>query len=384
MTIITIMLVFILYTVIHFTHQNLEQTSVDMMNDIAANPFYLMTPTDHFDVRMPYFSLRLNHQGELLESGGSFLDLSDHTFIDTVVNSTLTASENTGILKDYNLRFMRLSTPTNQFLIFVDISTEISTMKNLTRNCIFIGIISFLAFLGISIFFANWSVKPVDLAWTQQKQFIADASHELKTPLTVILTNAEFLQSGEYKEEQKMQFSDNILTMAKQMRGLVEGLLELSRVDNHSMKASMEHLNFSDLVTNSICVFEPLYYETGLELLSDIESDICVKGNTDYLKQVIDILLDNALKYADANSQIFVNLAQQKNHLVFSVKSVGDSISPEDCRNIFKRFYRVDQSRNDSGSYGLGLSIAQSIVLEHKGKIWVESKNGINTFFVTL
>lgn len=257
-------------------------------------------------------------------------------------------------------------------------------MKNLTRNCIFIGIISFLAFLGISIFFANWSVKPVDLAWTQQKQFIADASHELKTPLTVILTNAEFLQSGEYKEEQKMQFSDNILTMAKQMRGLVEGLLELSRVDNHSMKASMEHLNFSDLVTNSICVFEPLYYETGLELLSDIESDICVKGNTDYLKQVIDILLDNALKYADANSQIFVNLAQQKNHLVFSVKSVGDSISPEDCRNIFKRFYRVDQSRNDSGSYGLGLSIAQSIVLEHKGKIWVESKNGINTFFVTL
>lgn len=380
MTIITIMLVIILSMVVHFTKTGMEKSNIQMMQDIASNPFYLTKITDDFDVRLPYFSLRLDNQGVLLETSGSYYDLSDESLLKELVNASFETSDQIGILKEYNLRFLRVATPTSQFLIFSDISNEISTIENLTRNCILISIFSFFVFLGISIFLANWAVKPVDKAWNQQKQFIADASHELKTPLTVILTNAELLQSDSYDPIEKAHFTDNILSMSRQMRGLVEGLLDLSRIDNGSIKTIMKELNLSLLTEHSLCLFEPSYFENELELFSEIEPDIWVKGSESHLKQVIEILLDNALKYAAPHSPITVKLQKQYLHCTFAISTYGNAISHEDLENIFKRFYRIDQSRSDSGSYGLGLSIAQNIINEHRGKIWAESKNGINIF----
>lgn len=384
MTIVTIMLVIILSMVIHFTKTGMEQSNIQMMQDIASNPLNLMKITDDFDVRLPYFSLRLNGQGELLETSGSYYDLSDEALLKDLVNASFETSDQIGILNEYNLRFMRVVTPTSQFLIFSDISNEITTIESLTRNCILIGIFSFFVFLGISIFLANWAVKPVDKAWKHQKQFIADASHELKTPLTVILTNAELLQDSSYDAQNRSRFSNNILIMANQMRGLVESLLDLSRIDNGSMKNIMNKLNFSALLENSLYFFEPLYFESGLELISDIEPDIWIKGSDLHLKQVAEILLDNALKYAAPHSPITITLHRQHLHCTLSVNTYGTAISNEDLENIFKRFYQIDKSRSASGSYGLGLSIARNIIKEHHGKIWAESKNGINTFFVRL
>ena len=392
MTIISVMLVVIMTLVIHFTGQNLEQTSIQRMEEIATNPVYQINPMESSGSRLPYFTLQINHKGELLDSHSGYYDLSDRNFLETLVDTTSGIQEKTGVLKDYQLRFLRISVPNGQFLVYADISGEISTMENLTRNCIFIGILSFCAFLGISIYLANWAVKPVDKAWDQQKQFIADASHELKTPLTVILTNAELLKCSDYDQDNKARFSDNILVMAKQMRGLVEGLLELSRIDNHSMKTIMEPFNFSELPEISLCLFEPLYYEAGLDCVSEITPNLQVKGSPSHLKQVLDILFDNALKYADHDSRISVRLEKQKKYALLSVTSYGDTIAPEDLKNIFKRFYRADKSRTSSqshdrtssGSYGLGLSIAESIVREHKGKIWAESQDGKNCFYVRL
>lgn len=384
MTIITIMLVFILCMVIHFTKNSIEQTNIQMMQEIAADPLHLSEPGANYSARLPYFTLKLDNNGNLLEANSPYYNLSDRTYVEKLTDVSSSFHESTGILKDYQLRFMDISTPAGHFLIFMDISTEISTINNLTRNCILIGIFSFFAFLGISIFFANWAVKPVDEAWTHQKQFIADASHELKTPLTVILTNAELLKSGDYDNRQNTRFSDSILIMAKQMQGLVEGLLELSRIDNSSMKTMMQTLNFSALTENIIYLFEPVYFENGLELNSEIDSDIHIKGSENHLKQVIEILLDNALKYSVSSSQVHVTLQKQRTYCVFSVKNCGEHITDDDLKNIFKRFYRIDKSRNRAGSYGLGLSIAESILAEHHGKIWAESKGEENTFFVRL
>ncbi|MGN0422629.1 MAG: sensor histidine kinase [Lachnospiraceae bacterium] len=389
MTIITIMLVSILYTVIHFTQANLEQTNTQMLQEIASNPLYLSRPGDPSNIRLPYFTLKTDNNGNILESASSYYNLSDNSFFRELIDTSFSEPEKTGVLKDYNLRYLRVSTPASQFLIFMDISSEISAIENLTRNCIIIGIISFFAFLGISIFFANWAVRPVEKAWTQQKQFIADASHELKTPLTVILTNTELLKSPDYDGKRKASFSDNISIMAKQMQGLVEGLLELSRIDNGSMKTAMQTIDFSALVQNSVYLYEAIYFENELELTSDIENRIQVKGNEDHLKQVLEIFLDNALKYASAPSEVHVTLQRQRLFCILSVRSMGDSISEEDLKKIFQRFYRIDKSRNHSEnyaseSYGLGLSIAKSIVEEHHGKIWAESKNGVNTFYVRL
>ena len=145
------------------------------------------------------------------------------------------------------------------------------------RTCGIIGGVSLLAFLFISVFLARWAVRPVEKAWDQQRQFVADASHELKTPLTVILTNAELLQTPGYGGADRA--AESILTVARQMRGLVESLLELARVDNGAVKTALARLDLSRLVSDALLPFEPLYFERGLELESKIAEDIPVNGS---------------------------------------------------------------------------------------------------------
>lgn len=383
MTIITIMLTLILCMVVQFTKRGMEQADIQMLQEISANPLYLARPADNSEVRLPYLSISLDGQGELSGIHGSYPDLSDDRLFEELIRVSSSTPENTGVLEEYNLRYLRAQTPSGQFLIFIDITTELSTMESLTRNCILIGIFSFLLFLGISIRLANWAVRPVEQAWTQQKQFIADASHELKTPLTVILTNAELLQSPEYNSDRKEQFVLSIQTMGKQMQKLVESLLELSRIDNGSIKTVMRNFNISELTETCLCLFEVSFFENGLTLESKIENGIRVTGSESHLKQVIEILLDNTLKYASPQSQVQVKLEKQRASCLLSVSTQGDAISEDDLKNIFHRFYRIDKSRS-SGSYGLGLSIAQRILEEHHGKIWAESRDGRNVFFVRL
>lgn len=274
----------------------------------------------------------------------------------------------------------------NRIIVFADISSEVATMRNLIRNCCFIGLLSFIVFLVIAMFFASWAVKPVEDAWIQQRQFVSDASHELKTPLSVILTDAEMLKSRDFDEEKKKQFADNILTMSHQMRGLVESLLQLARVDNGAIqKAPEEIIDLSKLVSQEIMTFEVMFFEKGLMLTEDVQSGITIKGAPQYIKQVIEILLDNAQKYSDPNGTVKVSLEKTGAHkCLLSVSDPGDPISEENLKNIFKRFYRIDEARAMNHSYGLGLSIAKNIVKDHKGRIWAESKNGINTFKIEL
>lgn len=273
-----------------------------------------------------------------------------------------------------------------QILVFADISSEIATMRNLYRTCIIIGLGSFVSFLVISIFFARWAVRPVEEAWAQQRQFVSDASHELKTPLTVILTDAEMLKSPRFDEAHKAQFVENILTMSNQMRGLVESLLQLARVDNGAIqKMPLTNIDLSGLVSDELLTFDALFFEKGLTLAEDVADGITVHGSAQHLKQVVEILLDNAQKYAAPHGTVQVTLQKSgAHHCLLSVADPGDAISPEDLKKIFQHFYRIDEARAMNHSYGLGLSIAENIVKNHKGRIWAESAEGINTFRVEL
>ena len=140
----------------------------------------------------------------------------------------------------------------------------------------------------------------------------------------------------------------------------------------------------SELINDAVLSFQLLYEEKRMGLRCAISNDIFVCGSAQHLYQVMDVLLDNALKYAMPNGMVSVNLTQAGRNCLLSVASPGEPISKEDLKNIFKRFYRVDKARAMNGSYGLGLSIAESIVEAHKGRIWAESKNGYNTFFVQI
>lgn len=386
MSIVTIMLCIIMLMIYFFTKKNLEDHSISMMQNIASHPFLLHLPNEmQEDVRLPYFTLQLNVQGDLLATGGGYYDLSDENFLKDLINVTFSASARTGVIEEYNLRFYRMSTSVSQILVYADISTELTTLSNLIRNCILIGIACFLIFLCISFLLANWVVKPVDRAWTQQRQFIADASHELKTPLTVIMTNAELMQNPDYDEKNRTAFASSILVMSKQMRNLVEQMLELARADNIQHNTIFSSVDFSRLVSDSTLPFEPIFFEKGLTLHTEISENIIVNGDSSQLRQVLDILLDNAQKYSRENGNTWVTLQSHgKGHCLLTVADEGEEIPAKDLNNLFKRFYRADKARSRTGSFGLGLSIAETIITRHKGKIWVESKNNINTFYVEL
>lgn len=385
MAVITIMLCFIFGLIIHFTSRAMESQSIQMMRNIGSDPFQLRLPENASgsgQIQLPFFAVQISRRGELEVSGNSFYDLSDESAVLEITLLALGSEDRIGVLSDYGLRYLKTNLPEGQRIIFADMSGEKAATANLVKSCAFVGSLSLMVFFGISLLFAHWAVKPVDLAWKQQKQFVADASHELKTPLTVILTNAELLEYPDYDAAMKAQFVQSILSMSHKMRELVENLLELARIDNGTVKECLEKVNLSEILTDETEAFEALFFEKGRNLTLSIQPDIFVRGSDQHLRQLLGILLDNALKYATLDGDITVSLSRHGSHCTMSVANPGGEISQEDLRNIFKRFYRLDQARGLNGSYGLGLSIAQSIVGVHKGKIWAESKKGINTFYI--
>lgn len=386
MGIVTLMLCVIFGLVMYFTRANLEQESINMMKNIAREPFQLGIPNElGDDVRLPYFIIQLGYHGELMATGGGYYDLSDREFLDDLIDITISSPKAFAVIDEYNLRYYRLDTPLHHLLVFSDISSERSTLNNMRRSCLVIGGVSFLVFLGISILLSKWAVRPVELAWKQQRQFVADASHELKTPLTVIITNAELAQSPEFDAESRQKFLSSILTMSRQMRGLIEKMLMLARADNTDSKEKFDVVDFSRLLSDALLPFEPVFFEKGLTLNAQINKDIKVSGDEGQLCQVVDVLLDNAQKYSKEGGMTWVTLKRhRKGRCLLTVANEGERIPPEDVKNIFKRFYCVDRARSRTGSFGLGLSIAESIVTRHRGRIWAESGDEVNYFYVEL
>lgn len=385
MLIVTMMLGVIFGLVLHFTGESLEEESLRMMRSVAGVPFQLGRPEEASQqVRLPYFTVQITPVGEYVTNGSGYFDLSNREFLEQVTQQVLSSEESTGILSGYGLRYLRQSTPSGVNLVFADMSSEKAAMSALVNTCVLIGAVSFLAFLGISILLSGWAVRPVEQAWKEQRQFVSDASHELKTPLTVILTNAELLQDPAYGEAAKRTFAANILAMSGQMRGLVESLLELARVDNGAVKTAFAQVELSQLVCDAELPFEPLYFERELELQSLVEPGIRVWGSDRHLRQVVEILLDNALKYAPAGSRVVLSLVRRGNHCLLTVSNPAGPMTQAELKNIFKRFYRLDAARSMDHSYGLGLPIARTILREHRGKIWAENSDGQIRFRVTL
>ena len=379
----TMALVFLLLTVIFgmvygFTARNLYQDNMQLMYAVS-------TPIDLPGGKLPmipapYLVLQQNSFGLWSVQGSDYFDLTDQTFLSSLLQEVSAQEDREGILKDYDLRYLKLDKPTVRY-IFLDVSAERATLNGLIRTCVIIGLLSLVLFFGLALFLARWAVRPVEAAWNHQKQFIADASHELKTPLAVILTNAELLSDSSYPQEEHQQFGQNILTMSYQMRHLVESLLELARLDN--MTPCHNPLDLSKLADSVLLPFEPVLFESELVLESEITPGLWVKGNESQLRQLMEIFLDNARKYADPGT-VRVTLDKAGNHALLQVENTGAPLTPDEAKQIFRRFYRVDSSRKRDGSYGLGLSIAHTITQQHGGKIWAEGTETGNRFGVLL
>lgn len=257
--------------------------------------------------------------------------------------------------------------------------------KNVNKNLINTLIVSLIIYflLSLIIFFitrviTNWIIKPVSVSFSKQKKFIEDASHELKTPLSVIMASTDMLSF----DDNNKKWINNIKNEADRMNLLVTNLLELSTVE----KSDLLNLKFGDLskvINLAVLTFEGKAYESGVFLESDISDGIMMMFDENRIRQLVEILLDNAIKHAFQKTKVKLLLKEDKNCIVLEVTNVGDVIPKGEEVKIFERFYRVDKSRNrNNNSYGLGLAIAKNIVNSHNGEISASSNCDVTTFKV--
>lgn len=328
------------------------------------------------------FYVELNGDNSVKEIFGEEVTVTDESALEAIVSNALAQEKSSGIIRGENLRFLVQGSR----IAFADRTNEIESLTSLLETSALVGFFGLLAFFVISLFLARWALRPIEKSWKQQRQFVADASHELKTPLTVILANMGIVLSHrEETVQSQIKWLEYTQAEASRMKELVGSLLFLAQADDMQEALTLSEVNFSDVVWSSVLPFESVAFEQNKTLTSEIAENIVIQGDEDRLRRLTAILLDNAVKYSDEGGTITLRLQTAQDKAVLTVHNTGAQIPAGQLSHIFERFYRVDSSRTRAqGGYGLGLSIAQSIVEAHHGKIGVQSGSQETAFTVAL
>ncbi|MEN8904989.1 MAG: HAMP domain-containing sensor histidine kinase [Clostridiales bacterium] len=310
----------------------------------------------------------------------------DNSIIEEKIFDTIKKTELSGNIKidENNFAFLKKFENNELHIAFVDITFQKNISLNLLKTLLSVGSLSLIILFLISLYFANKAIKPIETVFEKQKQFVADASHELKTPLTIIKTNiALLLSNGNEKISNQVKWIKYIDSQTDRMTKLINDMLSLAKIDNSNKNYYHVKFDFSNLLKNTLLEFEAPFFENKIHLRTNIKNNISLSGNKDNIKKLLNILLENAIKHTPKENKIDISLRKNKNKIELIIKNYGTIISNDCTSKIFERFYRPDNSRNrETGGYGLGLSIAKSIVEEHKGKIYAKSGNNFTVFIV--
>ena len=331
---------------------------------------------------IPCFVAEVYGSGTVRVAGNSYYDLSDETRLADIVTAALHRTADSGTLDEYHLRYLRQTGYATTAIAFTDTYLEYTSLRTLLSACSLVGSVALVVLFLCSYLLSGVVTKPVGAAWAQQEQFLSDASHELKTPLTVILSSTELLEQGAAPEQR--QYVDNIRAESRRMKQLVEDMLTLSRVERGDTRLPDTTADLSDAAANVALRFEPVAYEAGHTLSYDIAPGLLVRGDGQKLEQAVAVLLDNAVKYAAPHTEIRLDAVRQGKNACLWVENQGDAIPADKLPHIFDRFYRADASRTNGDSFGLGLPIAKAIVEAHRGAIRCESGGGVTRFTITI
>ena len=324
-----------------------------------------------------FYSVAVSYDGALLEIKNDSPTVYASDDLAKMAEDIIKDGKSAGT-KD-NLTFLQTDKNGYTLVVFMDNTVVNENARSLFRYTLIFGGIVLVAFFFLSRFLAKKIVAPLEESYQKQRQFISDAGHELKTPVSVVSANAELL-SRELGDNQWLQ---NIQYENERMGLLVGQLLDLARTEN--VTPQMEHIDLSRLVAGEALPFESVAFEKGLVLNSHITSGIIVEGNGAQLKQLTSILLDNAIRHSKPDGEICLTLTRNHGFTELSVINRGDAIPPEHRDRIFERFYRVDTARNgEDKHYGLGLAIAKAIVDAHHGHIEVHCYNGLVEFCASI
>ncbi len=394
MAMVTAVLAAVFLSVYFAMRQNVQDLSRQLLYRVAqenayslgGQPSVRITIDGEQSVLLPYFTVNVypgvdSYYADV--TGGTYANLDDSEALTAILQDCLDQGETEGIVQDYHLRYLRKDMGRYFRLAFVDTSMERAMLQEMMSSYLVIGAVALLLLLGVSILLARWATRPVEKAWRQQRQFLSDASHELKTPLTVILSNAELLEDAALGDK-PARWADNIRSEAQQMKSLVEEMLTLARADNMVRTAVLSEISLSDVATDCALAFEPVAFEAGKSLLEQIDPDITVLGDRDKLRQLVSVLLDNAIKYGADGGAITLSLQKTDRQARLVVSNPGEPIPAEQLPRLFERFYRADASRGEQSGFGLGLPIAQTIAVEHKALLKAESDSVSTRFIFTI
>lgn len=328
----------------------------------------------------PCFIAEVLPSGTVRISGSNYYDLNDHDALSAAVEAAMSSGLRQGVLRQQGLRFCRQDGLLTVRIAFMDSSFEQDTLRSLTLAGVLLFVAALAVVAALGWLLAGYITRPVERAWKREKQFLADAGHELKTPLTVILSSSALLE--ETADEGQQPYVENIRAESQRMKSLVEDMLALWRAEE--TKPSLVSTSLSEVVTEAALRFEPVAFEAGHALHYDIENSLTVMGEEEKLRRLVNILLDNAVKYAAPHTAVTLTLDKAGKQAILAVANEGTPIPPEKLQHIFDRFYRADESRGEASGFGLGLAIAREIVHGHRGSITAHSDERSTVFTVTL
>ncbi len=326
-----------------------------------------------------FYSAAIASDGSVLAADCGRNELYREDEIVRMARAVLDGKKDSGM---YGKLLYRIDVRRDYTLIaFIDTTLTENSMGHLLLALLAVGIVSICLFSAISTFLAREIIRPLEENDRRQKQFVSDAGHELKTPIAVISANAELL-ARELQENENPWLS-NIQYENARMDNLVRELLELSRAENSAFEP--EEFDFSKLTEQEVLPFESLAYESGLVLHMEIPEKIMINGNRSRLRQLISILVDNAISHSAGGNLVEVKLAKEHRRVLLAVSNSGPEIPAEAKEHLFDRFYRLDPARSGKeGHFGLGLPIAKAIAESHKGTIRVHCEEGRVVFEVSL
>lgn len=323
-----------------------------------------------------FYAVTISNNGSILDVDNGEIVVYDKEKLVSIAKNIISKDRRHG--RRDNLTYVVSKKKGYTLVAFMDNTVSEAGLKTMLRYVLIVGLVAIIIMFFISLLVSKKIIRPLEENDKRQKQFISDASHELKTPIAVIDTNAEMLS----REIGNNEWLSNIRYENDRMGGLVKQLLDLSHAE--SAIIPMEDLDFSRIVTGEVLAFEIIAFENGKEILTKIEDKITLTGNKSQLTQVISILLDNALKHS-TGKQIEVTLSQHNHTVKLSVVNDGHEIPQDKMDHLFDRFYRIDEARNSQGQhYGIGLSIAKAVVQGHKGRIDASCQDGKISFTVAL
>lgn len=326
----------------------------------------------------------LDSSGNIIKSF-SFVTMEENT-IKELVSKAMESNKMSAKIKlgDFNYSFLKGEGPFGKKVVFVDRSPQQESLKNILVIFTIAGGASLILLYLISVHLANSTIKPIKEAFEKQQQFIEDASHELKTPLTIIKTNLSVISANEDMDVKSQgKWLGFIHSQTERMSNLINDMLSLAKIDSLEQPLYIEKFNFSKVLDGVLLSFEASIFESDIELKTRVKKDMYLNGNKESIQRLITILIDNAVKNTPKKGIISVYLTSEKNNIQLVVRNTGSGIPSESIDKIFERFYRADPSRaRESGGYGLGLAIAKSIVGKHHGKIYVRSNVNVDASFI--